>query len=227
MFFDPKYFLFVGPAILLAIWAQMKVKGAYHSASKYQPRSGLSGREVAYKILSIFGMQDKVTIEPVKGFMGDHYDPRSKTLRLSPDVYNGRSLAALGIAAHEVGHAIQDASSYAPLTLRNAVVPLASFGSSASWFLIFGGFLLQSLGLITLGIVAFSLTVIFQLINLPVEYDASSRAMLVLTEEGYITQEEAPVVKNVLSAAALTYVAATVSSVLTLLYYLSFLGNRD
>jgi Zn-dependent membrane protease YugP len=167
--------------------------------------------------------------------MTDHYDPRHKVLRLSEPVYAGRSLAALGIAAHEAGHAMQDARGYAPLRLRNGLVPLASFGGGLAWIIIFAGFLLSQVShtlgnhLVLLGIGAFSLVVVFQLVNLPVEYDASRRARVALIDGGLISQDEDVYVRKVLDAAALTYVAATLSSVMTLLYFLfrsGLIGGR-
>lgn len=227
MIFDPKYFLYIAPAMLLAFWAEMKVKSAYASASRYRARAGLTGAETAQRILNVHGINN-VAIEPTHGFLGDHYDPRKKVLRLSPDVYNGQSLASLGIAAHEVGHAIQDATSYGPLGIRNGIVPLASIGGNlAAGFILFG-FILHMTGLIYVGIALFSVFVLFQLINLPVEFDASRRARQVLLSNGMVTQEEDRVVGKVLSAAAWTYVAATLMAVLTLLYYLSKLNrSRD
>jgi Zn-dependent membrane protease YugP len=156
----------------------------------------------------------------VQSFLGDHYDSRHKVLRLSPGVYHGQSLAALGIAAHECGHALQDAQRYGPLVVRNGIVPLANFGSNAAWLLIIGGFLMNWFGLVLAGIAAFSLVVLFQLINLPVEFNASSRAREILLNQGMVTVEEDQVVKKVLSAAAMTYVAATLTAILTLLYFL-------
>lgn len=221
--FDPLYFLFIGPALLLGIWAQFQVKSAYAMASQIAPRSGMSGAEAARYILNQRGLTD-VGIETSQGMLSDHYDPRDKTLRLSPDVYNGRSLAAVGIAAHESGHALQDAGGYAPLAIRNGIVPLASVGSSLSWGFIFIGFLLQSFGLVMAGVLLFSLAVVFQLINLPVEFNASNRAREVLLQTGLVTADEEQTVGRVLNAAAMTYVAATVTAVLTLLYYLVRLG---
>jgi Zn-dependent membrane protease YugP len=225
MWFDPMYLLFLAPAILLAAWAQWRVSSAYATASRIAPRSGFSGAEAAHEVMRAAHVPG-VEIEPVQGFLSDHYDPRHKVLRLSPDVYSGRSLAALGIAAHEAGHAIQDAHRYAPLVVRNGLVPLASVSGALSWIIIMAGFVLASaepfLGhwLLLLGIGAFSLTVIFQLVNLPVEFDASRRARIALNDGGLITAEEDHYVKKVLDAAALTYVAATLSSILTLLYFL-------
>lgn len=228
--FDPMYLLFVGPAMLLALWAQYRVKSAFSEASQIAPRSGLSGAEAADAVLRAAGIAG-VRIEPAQGFLSDHYVPGEKVLRLSPDVYEGRSLAALGVAAHEAGHAIQDAKRYPLLVARGALVPLATFGSNISFFIIMIGFFLASMNLILIGIGAFSLTVVFQLVNLPVEFDASRRARLALADGGLITQDEDHYVKKVLNAAALTYVAATLSSVLTLLYFLYrsglFGGRRD
>jgi len=219
MFFDPLYFLFLAPGILLAIWAQIRVHSAYQEASKIRARSGMTGAQAADAMLRSVGIK-QVQIEPVEGFLSDHYVPGEGILRLSPGVYQERSLAALGIAAHEAGHAIQDATRYPLMGLRNGLVPLAAIGSNAAWIIIFLGFFLHLFGLILLGIAVFSLTVIFQLVNLPVEFDASRRARIALVEGGIISAEEDPIVGKVLNAAALTYVAATLTSVLTLFYFL-------
>jgi Zn-dependent membrane protease YugP len=229
MFFDPIYFLFLAPGILLAIWAQVRVHNAYQEASRIPARSGLSGAQAAAAIMSAEGVPD-VRIEPVEGFMSDHYAPGERILRLSPGVYSEHSLAAVGIAAHEAGHAIQDATRYPLMSLRNGLVPLASIGSNAAWIIIFAGFLLHLFGLILVGIAVFSLTVLFQLVNLPVEFDASRRARIALVDGGLVTADEEQVVAKVLNAAALTYVAATLTSVLTLLYFLfrsGILGGRN
>lgn len=227
MILDPLYFIIVGPGILLAIWAQFKVHSAFNAGKQVRAASGLSGAEVAYRILEFFGLERVVGIELTQGMLGDHYDPLHKTLRLSPDVYNGHSLAALGIAAHEVGHAIQHARGYAPLKLRNAIVPMASIGSNLSYFVIFMGLIMSSAGLIMAGLVLFSTVVFFQLVNLPVEFDASRRAKEVLVQRGFISNAESATVNNVLGAAAMTYVAATVSSILTLVYYLLLARNQE
>jgi Zn-dependent membrane protease YugP len=227
-YFDPMYFLFLAPALLLGMWAQWRVKSAYAKASQLPARSGMTGAEAAYRILETHGLSG-VAIEPTHGFLGDHYDPRHKVLRLSPDVYSGRSLASVGIAAHEAGHAIQDRVGYAPLKLRNGIVPLASIGSNLSWVLVIGGMAMQWMGLTLAGIGLFSLVVLFQLINLPVEFDASNRAKDVLVRQGIIAPAEEAGVRRVLSAAALTYVAATLTAILTLVYFLfraGLLGGR-
>lgn len=227
-FFDPKYLLFVGPAMLLAMWAQYRVKSAYAMGSKVGARSGLSGAETAQRILNAYGIAN-VAIEPVQTFLGDHYDPKHKVLRLSPDVYHGRSLSSLGIAAHEVGHAIQDATSYGPLAIRNGLVPMASIGSNLSIILVIAGLFLQMTNLAVVGLALFSLVVLFQLVNLPVEFNASSRARGILLQQNMISPQENVVVGRVLNAAAMTYVAATLTAVLTLAYYayLVFGGRRD
>jgi uncharacterized protein len=225
MIFDPVYLLFLAPGLLIALWAQWRVSSTFRSASEIPPQSGYSGAEAANELLHRSGLNG-VAIEPVEGHLSDHYDPSDKVLRLSPDVYAGRSLAALGVAAHEAGHAFQDAERYPLLRMRNTLVPLANFGGGISMLLIIGGLVLSMahlwLGppLLYAGIAAFSLTVVFQLVNLPVEFDASKRARMHLQETGLVTAEEDRTVRKVLNAAALTYVAATLTSILTLLYFL-------
>jgi Zn-dependent membrane protease YugP len=228
LFFDPVYFLFLAPAMLLAIWAQIRVKSAFAWASRLRPSSGYTGAQAAAALLATAGVHD-VKIVPTEGFLSDHYVPGEKILRLSPDVYSGQSLAAVGVAAHEAGHALQDAQRYPLLVMRNALVPAASFGSGMSWIVILIGFLFHSMGLILAGIILFSVMVVFQLVNLPVEFDASRRARIALVDSGLVTGEEDRAVGKVLNAAALTYVAATISSVMTLLYFLyrsGLLGGR-
>jgi uncharacterized protein len=226
--FDPVYMLFLLPGILLALWAQWRVQSAYSEASRIPAHSGFTGAEAAHHLLRsahVLGVE----IEPVQGFLSDHYAPGERVLRLSPEVYGGRSLAAVGIAAHESGHAMQDAQRYPLLAARNFLVPLAGIGSNFSWIIIVAGFVLHLMGSIYLGIAAFSLTVLFQLVNLPVEFDASRRARIALVDLGLVTPDEDVMVKKVLDAAALTYVAATLTSLLTLLYFLfraGLLGGR-
>jgi uncharacterized protein len=229
MFFDPLYLLFLAPGMLLALWAQYRVRSAYEEASKIPARSGLTGAQAADAMLHSVGV-DGVRIEPTEGFLSDHYAPGEGVLRLSPGVYQESSLAAVGIAAHEAGHAIQDATRYPLMGLRNGLVPLAQIGSSTAWIIIILGFVLHLFGLILVGIAVFSGTVLFQLVNLPVEFDASRRARIALVDGGLVTAEEDQVVAKVLNAAALTYVAATLTSVLTLLYFLfqsGVLGGRN
>jgi Zn-dependent membrane protease YugP len=229
MFFDPMYFVFLAPGILLALWAQWRVHSAYEAASRIRSHANMTGAEAADQMLAAAGVEG-VRIEPVEGFLSDHYVPGQGLLRLSPGVFQSRSLAALGIACHEAGHAIQDARRFPLLVARNALVPLAAVGGNLSWIIILAGFVLGWFGLILTGIAVFSLTVFFQLVNLPVEFDASRRARVALVDSGTITADEAPVVARVLNAAAWTYVAATVSSILVLLYYLFRAGvfsSRD
>lgn len=218
-YFDPMYLVFLAPGILLGIYAQWKVASAYKRASQIPTHRGISGAEAASAILHQSQVH-AVNIEEVPGQLTDHYSPAEKTLRLSPDVYEGRSVAAVGIAAHESGHAIQDERKYQPLVIRNAIVPLANFGSVTGLLIIVVGFVLSLTAIVYLGILVFSLTVVFQLINLPVEFDASRRAREQLLATGLISPEEEPEVAKVLNAAALTYVAATLTAILTLFYYL-------
>jgi Zn-dependent membrane protease YugP len=209
--------LFVAPALILAVIAQMWVSSAY--ARGKQAAAKMSGFLAARHILDAAGLRS-VEIESIPGQLSDHYDPRAKVLRLSEEVYHGRSLAAVGIAAHEAGHAIQDAVGYLPLAIRNFAVPAASFGSSAGMLLVILGVLMNFQALLLLGIVLFSAVVFFQVVNLPVEFNASRRAKLLLQETGIVGPHDMGPVNNVLNAAALTYVAATLQSVLWLLYYI-------
>jgi Zn-dependent membrane protease YugP len=222
--FDPFYLLFIAPALLLAMVAQWMVKSAYARAQQIPAR--MSGRDAARRILDSQGLND-VEIEQTRGMLSDHYDPRHKVLRLSPEVYQRPSLASVGIAAHEAGHAVQDAHRYAPLVVRNLAVPIAGFGSNVGMLLLILGVIFRLDFLLLAGIVLFSGVVIFQLVNLPVEFNASSRAKRLLVDTGVVSPNEMPWVNKVLRAAALTYVAATLQAVLTLIYYLMiFLGGR-
>lgn len=216
------YFLFLAPPMLLAMWAQMRVRSTYAAASQ-QP-SSLTGAAAARHMLDSAGLQD-VEIEPIRGQLTDHYDPRSRVLRLSEGVYGQRSLAAVGIAAHEAGHALQHAENYAPLAIRSLAVPAASFGSSAGIWLIIGGAVFTLPGLLLLGILCFAAVAFFQLVNLPVEFDASNRAKRQLVEYNIVSEAAMPPVRKVLNAAGWTYVAATLSSVMTLLYYVMMLAG--
>lgn len=225
-FFNPLYFLFVGPAILLAFYAQWKVKSTYRRYSQVTASSGLTARQTAQRILE--RLPQPVTIEPIAGRLTDHYDPRAKVLRLSnPD---SRALADIGVAAHEAGHALQDASNYQPLAWRTAIVPVANFGSQLALPLLFVGFLIPKFfePLLLVAILAYSAAVLFTLVTLPVEFNASRRAMVLLRQSGAVTSgQELSAVGQVLNAAALTYVAAAASAVLTLAYYIIiFLGGR-
>ncbi len=227
-FMQPEYWILVMPTILLALYAQYKVKMAYAKWSRIGNASGLTGAEAAREMLRRAGLTD-VRIEQTRGWLSDHYDPRERVLRLSPGVYGGRSVAAVGIAAHEAGHALQHATDYAFLGFRNAIVPFASLGSWLSMPMIFLGIFFNVSGLFLVGIVVFAGIVVFQFITLPVEFNASSRAKEALPQYGVITRpEEIRGVSEVLNAAALTYVAATIQAVATLLYYVMlFSGRRD
>jgi uncharacterized protein len=223
MILDFRLLIFIAPALLLGFLAQMWVKSAYARAQR-QP-APLTGAAAARHILDSAGLNN-VAIEQTPGHLSDHYDPRHKVLRLSQEVYQSRSLAAVGIAAHEAGHAIQDARNYAPLVVRNLAVPAAGFGSSIGLTLAFFGMIFSIGPLLLAGIVLFSGVVFFQLVNLPVEFNASSRAKAQLDSLGIVGPNEMPYVRKVLAAAALTYVAATLQAVLTLLYYVLAYSNR-
>jgi uncharacterized protein len=228
MFLDPLYFIIIAPGLLLAMWAQYKVKSAFARGSQIGTQRGWTGRQIAQAILDANGISN-VAIEPVQGYLSDHYDPRKKVLRLSPDVYNGRSVAAAGVAAHEVGHALQHAHGYAPLTIRNAVVPVAGFGSSIGILLLIVGIGMALQPLAIIGLALFTMVVFFQVVNLPVEFNASRRARQTLLANGLVTDAEDREVSRVLNAAAMTYVAATITAILQLLYFLmrsGLLGRR-
>jgi len=230
LLFDPLYLMVMLPAILLAAWAQIKVKSAYARYTKMANSNGYSGADAARALLDAEGVYD-VDVTETQGWLSDHYDPTRRVLRLSPEVYRGRSVAAVSIAAHEAGHAMQHAMGYAPLALRNLIVPAASIGSSMAWILIAVGFLLRSMQLGQLGVIVFSAVVIFQIVNLPVEFNASTRARAALTTHGIIrTVEESAGVRKVLWAAAMTYVAATITALIQLLYFalrFGMLGGGD
>lgn len=221
--FDSSIFILI-PALLLAMYAQNKVKSTYDLYSRVPNRNGYTGSDVARLILDRAGLHD-VPIEQVAGTLTDHYDPRSKKLRLSQGVYGSNSIAALGIAAHEVGHAIQDQTNYAPMRIRGAIVPLASVGGNFGFLLFILGMFLAAPSLQTIGIVLFSATVIFQLVTLPVEFNASNRAMAVLEGYGILQTDELGKAKQVLNAAALTYIAAALAGIANLARLL-ILRNR-
>jgi Zn-dependent membrane protease YugP len=223
------YLLFSLPALLLGLWAQGKVRSAFSRYSRVRLSTGLSGAQVARRILEASGLYD-VSIEVSRGLMSDHYDPRSKTLRLSSDVYQSNSLAAAGIAAHEAGHAIQDVKGYLPLQLRTTMVPSVQIGSWLGPIIFFVGLLMRgALGptLAWVGLGLFGLTSIFALVTLPVELDASRRAKKLLLAQGIVFQQEIKGASSVLDAAALTYVAGAVQAISTMLYYVFLLtGSR-
>ncbi len=216
--FDPLYLLLMLPGMAVAGWAQTRIASAYREGSRYRVSSGVTGARAAAVIMHSSGV-DNVPIEPVAGQLTDHYDPSKKILRLSASNYQDSSLAAVGVAAHEAGHAIQDASHYPLLVVRNLIVPLAGIGSNISFTALLAGVIFQSMTLVWVGILLFSTVVVFQLVNLPVEFDASRRAREQLQLTGLITPEEDQVVGRVLGAAAMTYVAATLTSILQLLFF--------
>ena len=230
MFFDPLYLLFALPGLALSLWAQFKVKRTFAHYSEVRAQSGMSGAEAAALLIRERGVRG-VSIEETPGALSDHYDPFHKVLRLSHDVYHGRSLSALGVAAHEAGHAIQHAHAYGPLKFRSLLVKPANIGSNLGVMLTGVGLMLQAGSLTMLGIVLFSLAVLFTLVTLPVEFDASRRAVAALRELHIVTPSEAGGAAAVLNAAALTYVAAALTAVLQLLYFLMraglFGGRRE
>lgn len=222
--FDPTYLLII-VGVLLSMAASAKLNATYQRYAAVRSRSGLTGAQVAQEILRSQGIYD-VTVRRVSGRLTDHYDPRTKTVNLSDAVYGESSIAALGVAAHECGHAIQDANSYAPLRMRAALVPVANFGATLSWPLILFGLIMGGGPLITVGILLFSLAVLFQIVTLPVEYNASGRAVRLLNSIGILYGEEVGQARRVLNAAALTYVAAAAGSILQLLRLVILFGNR-
>jgi len=226
---DPVYFIFIAPALLLSLWASFRTKNAFKKYSRVPTASGQSGAEAAARLLASAGLGD-VKILRARGMLTDHYNPANRTLNLSEGVYDSRSVAAVGIAAHEAGHAIQHAEHYKPLWIRSLLVPTASIGSNLGYMVMFIGLLMASQNLVLVGALLFSAVLAFQVVTLPVEFDASSRAKLMLTQHGIIAGPERQGVNRVLNAAALTYVAAVVSSLMTLLYFLlraGLLGGRD
>ena len=222
---DRYYLLLVLPAILIALWAQLRVKSTFARYSSVSVRGGLTGAEAARRILDANGLQH-VAVEPVAGSLTDHYDPRTQVVRLSQDVYHRSSVAAIGVAAHETGHAIQHARNYAPLSIRTAIVPITQIGSSLSIPLVLLGYLMGNEPLVNIGILLFSLVTLFQLITLPVEFNASRRALATLDQYRMVTEEEHQGVRKVLTAAALTYVASLLVSLANLLRLILLFGGR-
>ncbi|MDB2044616.1 zinc metallopeptidase [Clostridium perfringens] len=223
-YIDPTYLILI-PAILISAWAQFKISSTFNKYSTVRSINGYTGAQVARILLNDAGLQE-VEIQQVPGRLSDHYDPRAKVLRLSSDVYGSTSVASIGVAAHEVGHAIQDKESYSALVFRNAIVPVVNFSSSLSWILFFIGILLSYSTLVTIGIILFSVVVLFQLVTLPVEFNASSRALKLLEARGILYDKEVDGARKVLSAAALTYVAATLMAVLQLVRLIA-ISNRN
>jgi Zn-dependent membrane protease YugP len=231
MFFDPMYFVFMIPGLLFMLWAQSKVKGNYQKYSKVRNTANVTGAQAARAVLDANGLQG-VAIEPIKGELTDHYDPRTRVLRLSQGVYGVPSIAAIGIAAHEAGHAIQHAQGYAPLKARSAIVPAVNIGSNLGFMVLFLGLILQNPAVAWIGVGLFALATVFALITLPVEFDASRRAKAALVQVGLVDGgvgggQESKGVSDVLDAAAWTYVAGFAASLLTLLYYISLVSGMN
>ena len=226
-YLDPLYLILALPGLLLGLWAQMRVKGTFNKYSKVRTASNLTGAEIARHLLDSQGLND-VRVEQTQGFLSDHYDPRTRVLRLSPDVYGTPSVAAAGVAAHEMGHALQHSAGYGPLQVRSAIVPVVQFGSSLAPILILVGFLLRFTALAWVGVILFAGAVVFSLVTLPVEFDASRRAKALLTQGGIVSHEEAGGVNAVLNAAGWTYVAEAIAAIGQLLYYVLLLtgGSR-
>jgi uncharacterized protein len=228
MFFDPIYLLFIAPGFALSLWASFRVKSTFSKYSQVPSRRGLTGAQAAQELLRGAGITD-VEIVRASGTLTDHYNPLTKKLALSEPVYDSRSVAALGVATHEAGHAIQHARHYAPLWVRSALVPTANIGSSMGYIVMVGGLLFQSQSMVLVGAVLFSAVLLFQIVTLPVEFNASNRAKALIVQHGIVTADERKGVDAVLNAAALTYVAAAITTLLTLLYYLhraGLLGGR-
>jgi hypothetical protein len=236
MFFDPIYLLFVLPAFALSLWASFRVKRAFKKYSRVRAMSGLTGAQAARHMLERAGLQD-VTVTRSRGMLSDHYNPLNKTLALSEAVHDSPSVAAIGVACHEAGHALQHAKGYKPLALRSALVPTANIGSSIGYFAMLGGLFLMFMAntqlgqmVVLFGAALFSAVLLFQVVTLPVEFDASKRAKVLAVEYGIVAAQEREGMDKVLNAAALTYVAAAVSTLMTLLYFLlraGLLGGRD
>ena len=224
-YFDYYYLLLVVPALLITVWAQYKVKSTFARYSRVLSSRGISGSRAAEDILRGAGLYD-IRVEPVAGSLTDHYDPRAGVIRLSQDVYGSTSVASIGVAAHEAGHALQHAEHYAPLKLRNAIIPLTNLGSTLSIPLVLVGYFMGAQPLVTAGIVLFSLVVVFQLITLPVEFNASRRAITIIGQQAMLSSEELQGAKKVLTAAALTYVASLLVSLANLLRLVLLFGRR-
>ena len=228
MIFDPVYFLFLAPGLALSLWASWRVKSNFKKYSKVRSSRGITGAEAAAELLRTASIDD-VKIVRTAGKLSDHYNPINKTLALSESVYDSSSIAAIGVATHEAGHAIQHAKHYGPLWVRSMLVPTANIGSSIGYFVMLIGLFMASTNMVLVGAVLFSMVLLFQIVTLPVEFDATRRAKALVIEHGIILPQEREGVDRVLNAAALTYVAAAVSTLLTLLYFLlrsGLLGGR-
>lgn len=226
---DPIYYVFMIPGLILAAIATFYTKSTFSKYSKRAASSGMTGAQAAYHMLQSQGIND-VDIEPVRGFLSDHYDPRSKTLRLSPDVYGSQSLSAIGVACHEAGHALQHSTGYAALKLRTGLVPLAQLGSSGAYIILMLGMFFHSVAMFQVGAVVLAGAVLFSIVTLPVEWNASARAKKLMVSCGIVSSQEAEGAGQVLNAAFMTYVAGAVTAILQLLYFLmraGLLGGSD
>jgi Zn-dependent membrane protease YugP len=226
--FDPMYFVFLAPALVLSLWASFRTKSAFSKYSKVRVSTGMTGAQAAQRLLDTAGIHD-VKVVPHRGMLTDHYNPITKTLALSEQVYSVPSIAAVGVACHEAGHAIQHATKYAPLWLRSTLVPTANIGSTLGYLVMTFGLIMGSMKMFLVGVVLFSMVLLFQLVTLPVEFDASARAKKLAVAHGIVLEHERDGMNRVLNAAALTYVAAAISTLLTLIYFLfraGLLGGR-
>lgn len=226
--FDPMYFVFLAPALVLSLWASYRTKSAFNKYSKVRVASGMTGAQAAQRLLDGAGIRD-VKIVAHRGMLTDHYNPVTRTLALSEQVYGVPSIAAVGVACHEAGHAIQHAVKYGPLWLRSTLVPTANIGSTLGYLVMTFGLILGSMKMFLVGVVLFSMVLLFQMVTLPVEFDASARAKKLAVAQGIVFEHEREGMNRVLNAAALTYVAAAISTLLTLLYFLfraGLLGGR-
>lgn len=226
MFYVDSTMLILIPAMLIALWAQSNITSTFNRYSKIYSRSGYTGKDVARMILDAYGLYD-IPIEMTGGKLTDHYDPQRRVVRLSRDVYTGTSIASIGVASHEIGHVIQHKEGYLPIKIRNSLVPIATIGSNASWFLFILGIFLSITPLVNIGIVLFSATVLFQIVTLPVEFNASNRAVAVLESKGILVGDEIKGARKVLNAAALTYVAAVITAISQLLRLLAIRDRND
>ena len=226
MFYDYYFLILVVPAMIVAAIAQFKVNSAFKKESTHLSSRGLTGAQAAQRVLSYYGITN-VRIEAISGKLTDHYDPRSNVIRLSTDVYSSTSIAAIGVACHEAGHAAQHAENYVPIKIRNAIIPVCNIGSQLGLPLVLIGFIVGFEPLVTIGLVLYALISVFQFVTLPVEFDASARAMKVITETGLLYEDEQKGARKVLTAAAMTYVAALIVSLANLLRLVLRFGNRN
>lgn len=226
MYYDYYFLILVVPAMIIAMIAQFKVNSAFNKESKHLSSRGLTGAQAAQRVLSYYGITN-VRIEAISGKLTDHYDPRSNVIRLSTDVYSSTSIAAIGVACHEAGHAAQHAENYVPIKIRNAIIPICNIGSQLGLPLVLIGFIVGFEPLVTVGLVLYALISVFQFATLPVEFDASARAMKVITETELLYEDEQKGARKVLTAAAMTYVAALIVSLANLLRLILRFGNRN